>query len=132
MRHRIQLLKTAALALGVAFASQSAVAQEQVGSFTVFVGKSDLTNANGKALVEPWKVLSRDRANYHRFGVSQPGDEWDPFFGTNKSRKGIQALVARGNVGPKAAKRLRNGGTILIRVFGQGGKPTAIKISVPN
>ncbi|WP_424940638.1 hypothetical protein [Aliiroseovarius sp. S253] len=132
MRHRIQPLKTAVLALGLALASQVAVAQDQIGSFTVFIGKSDLTNAKGAALSEPWKVLRRDRANYHRFGVSQPGDQWDPYFGSSQSRKSLQTLVARGNIGPKAARRLKSGGIILVRVFGQGGKPTAIKVSVPQ
>ena len=131
MRYRIQLLKTAALALGMALASQTAVAQEQIGAFTVFIGKSDLTDEKGAALSEPWKVLRRDRANYHRFGVSQSGDQWDPYFGSSQSRKSLQVLVARGNVDPKAAKRLRSGGIILVHVFGQGGTPTAIKISVP-
>jgi len=132
MRYRIQLLKTAAVALGMAFASHAAVAQEQIGAFTVFIGKSDLTNAKGAALSEPWKVLRRDRANYHRFGVSQPGDQWDPYFGNSQSRKTLQTLVANGNIGPKAAKRLRNGGFILVRVFGQDGTPTAIRVSVPK
>ena len=131
MRYRIQLLKTAALALGVALASQVSVAQEQIGSFTAYIGKSDLTNDNGAALSEPWKVLRRDRTNYHRFGVSQPGDQWDPYFGSSQSRKSLQALVARGSVDSKAAKRLKNGGIILVSVFGQGSKPLAIKISVP-
>ncbi|NDW53699.1 hypothetical protein [Aliiroseovarius sp. PrR006] len=131
MRHRIQLLKTAAVALGMALASQAAVAQEQISAFTVFIGKSDLTNDKGATLSEPWKVLRQDRANFHRFGVSQPGDQWDPYFGSSQSRKSLQTLVARGKVDPKAAKRLRSGGIILVRVFGQGGKPTAIRISVP-
>lgn len=131
MRYRIQLLKTAAVALGLALASQAAVAQEPIGSFTVFVSKSDLVNDNGAVLAEPWKVLRRDRANYHRFGVSQPGDQWDPYFGSSQSRKSLQTLIARGSVGSKAAKRLKNGGIILVSVFGQGNTPSAIKISVP-
>lgn len=132
MRHCFHPLKTAVLALGLGLASQMAVAQDQIGTFTVFIGKSDLTNAKGAALDAPWKVLRRDRANYHRYGVSQPGDEWDPYFGSSQSRKTLQGLVASGNIGPKAAKRLKSGGIILIRVFGQGGKPTAIKVSVPE
>ncbi|SMR70978.1 hypothetical protein SAMN04488030_0598 [Aliiroseovarius halocynthiae] len=131
MSQHTQMLKRAALTLVMAMASQVAVAQEQLGSFTVFIGKSDLTNDKGAALSEPWKVLRRDRANYHRFGVSQPGDQWDPYFGSSQSRKSLQKLVARGGVDSKAAQRLKNGGSILVRVFGQGGKPSAIKISVP-
>lgn len=131
MRYRIQLLKTAAMALGMALASQTAVAQEQIGAFTAFIGKSDMTNDKGATLSEPWMVLRQDRANFHRFGVSQPGDQWDPFFGSSQSRKSIQSLIARGKVDPKATKRLRSGGIILVQVLGQGGKPSAINISVP-
>lgn len=132
MRHCIQPLKTAVLVLGLGLASQAAVAQDQIGSFTVFIGKPDLTNAQGAALSEPWKVLRRDRENYHRFGVSQPGDDWDPYFGSSQSRKSLQSLIAQGKIGAQAAKRLKNGGLVLIRVFGQAGKPTAIKVSVPK
>lgn len=90
MRYRIQLLKTAALALGMALASQTAVAQEQIGAFTVFIGKSDLTDEKGAALSEPWKVLRRDRANYHRFGVSQSGDQWDRISAAAKAAKAFR------------------------------------------
>lgn len=131
MRYRIQLLKTAAVALGMALASHAAVAQEQIGVFTVFIGKSDLTNDKGTTLSEPWKALRQDRTNFHRFGVSQPGDQWDPYFSSSQSRKSLQTLIARGSVGSKAAKRLKNGGIILVSVFGQGNTPSAIKISVP-
>ncbi|WP_298908347.1 hypothetical protein [uncultured Aliiroseovarius sp.] len=131
MRYRIQLVKTAAVALGLALASHAAVAQEQIGAFTAFIGKPDMTNDKGATLSEPWRVLSQDRTNFHRFGVSQPGDQWDPFFGSSQSRKSLQNLVARGDVSSKAANRLKSGGIILVRVLGQGGKPTAINISVP-
>ena len=132
MHHYTRTLKTMAVALGMSFASQFAVAQDQIGSFTVFIGKPDLTNAKGATLTTPWRVLQRDRTNYHRFGVSQPGDQWDPYFGDSKSRKSIQALLASGNVEPKAASRLKNGGSVLVRVFGRAGKVTALRISIPN
>ncbi|MCK0142923.1 hypothetical protein [Aliiroseovarius sp. F20344] len=132
MARHFKLLKTSVLAFGFAIAAQVAVASEQIGAFTVFIGKPDLSNAKGAALSDPASILRRDRANYHRFGVSQPGDEWDPYFGSNKSRKNIKALLEKGGIGPKAAKRFKNGGTVLIRVMGAGGKPTAIMVSVPN
>lgn len=131
MRYRIQLLKTAALALGMAFASQTAVAQEPLGSFSVFIGKPDLTNANGAALDAPWKVLRRDRENYHRYGVSQPGDEWDPYFGSSKNRNNLQAFAANGKISAQAAQRLATGGAVLVQVLGAGGVPSAIRVSVP-
>ena len=62
-------------------AAVPAAADQMVGQYTAFIGQDDLYNSKGKRLTEPWQILRQDRAKYHRFGVSQPGDEWDPYFG---------------------------------------------------
>lgn len=131
MRGYARPLKTMTLALSMSFASNFAVAQDQIGSFTVFIGKPDLTNAKGAALTVPWQILQQDRTNYHRFGISQPGDEWDPYFGDSKSRKNIQNFIAHGGIDAKAASLLTTGGKVLVRVFGSGNKVTSIQISTP-
>lgn len=108
-----------------------AAAQDLVGSYVAYIGTADLYNSKGARLTEPWQVLRQDRANVHRFGVSQAGDEWDPFFGSIDNRAIMERMVMNGTIDPGAARTLVNGGaTVFVRIFGQGNRGDFIRVTV--
>lgn len=110
-----------------------AQAQDIIASYVAYIGQPDLFNSKGARLTQPWQVLRQDRANFHRFGISQPGDEFDPFFGSIENRKIMERMVMNGSIDPQAAKRLLQGGAVVfVRIYGRGNTGTSVKVTVAN
>jgi hypothetical protein len=132
MTRLVSLARTALIgavaALGLAGA---AAAQTMIGSYSAYIGWDDLHNSNGARLSAPWQVLRQDRANYHRFGIRQAGDEWDAFFGSIDNRAAMERMIMNGAIEPSAAQILMQGGaTVFVRIYGQGGVGNSIRVTV--
>lgn len=119
----------AVVAAGMATA---ALSDTLLGGYWAYIGRADLYNSNGQRLTTAAQVLQQDRANLHRFGVSQQGDEWDPYFGSYEARSAIASLVRAGNIGPRARAVLRNGGgSVYVKVFGNNrGVLTRLRVTL--
>lgn len=106
-------------------------ADSLIGSYVAFIGQDDLYNSRGARLTEPWQVLRQDRANFHRFGVSQPGDQWDPFFGDIDNRAAMERMVMNGRIDPSAARALVNGGAMVsVEIHGSGSRGRSVSVTV--
>lgn len=126
---------SAAVALGVASfaASAPATAQELIGSYWAFIGTQDLYNSKGARLTAPWQVLRQDRANVHKFGISQAGDEWDPFFASIDNRAAMERMIMNGSIEASASRILMQGGaTVFVRIYGSGNRGTSVRVTVSN
>ncbi len=120
------LAALAALCLGPGVA-----AQELIGSYTARIGTDDLYNSKGQPLSAPWQVLRQDRANYHRFGISHPGDEWDPFFDSIENRAAMERLIRRGGLPPEVRRRIMQGGAqVRVSIFGSGGRGDWVEVTL--
>lgn len=109
----------------------AAPAQDVVASYVAFIGQDDLYNSDGARLSAPWQVLRQDRANLHRFGISQPGDEWDPVFADAENRAAMEAMVRGGSMTAPAAQAIMAGGAmVVVTVWGKGGLGTAVDVDV--
>ena len=123
-------MKFLAFALALMIASP-VHADEVVARYVAFIGQDDLYNSNGQRLSAPWQVLRQDRANFHRFGISQPGDEWDPLFQDANNRAAMEAMVMQGYINPQAARNLVSGGAmVVVTVFGNGGRGNRVDVDV--
>ncbi len=106
-------------------------AQELIGSYAAYIGQDDLYNSRGARLTEPWQVLRQDRANYHRFGISQPGDEWDPFFGDMNNRAAMERMIMNGRIDPAARQGLLRGDTtVVVRIYGRDNIGQYVEVTV--
>lgn len=106
-------------------------ADSLIGSYVAFIGQDDLYNSRGARLTKPWQVLRQDRANFHRFGVSQPGDQWDPFFGDIDNRAAMERMVMNGRIDPSAARALVNGGAMVsVEIHGSGSRGRSVSVTV--
>ena len=109
-------------ALTIGMVAQPVLAQEVIGSYAAYIGEDDLYNSEGTRLSEPWQVLRQDRANFHRFGLSQDGDEWDPFFEDADNREAMENMIMRGYIDPDAERMLLSGGAMVyVNIYGAGG-----------
>lgn len=121
----------AAVALALALAAVPAHADELLGSYNAHIGKADLYNSNGKRLTRAWQVLRQDRANFHKFGISQPGDETDDFFDSIENRAALEFMVEHGNISREASRAILKGGaTVHVEIYGNGGRGSRVGVIV--
>ncbi len=110
----------------------AAMADSLIARYVAFIGQDDLYNSSGSRLQEPWQILRQDRANVHRFGVSQPGDDWDPIFQDKNNRAVMENMLRNGHIDPSAAAKIVNGGVMVqVEVF-DGGVRDYLRVNVTN
>ncbi|GAA5073989.1 hypothetical protein N0B44_33695 [Roseibacterium beibuensis] len=132
MTRRFSLGLLAAICVGMmSVAALPVAAQQFLGQYTAYIGQQDLYNSNGQRLTEHWQILRQDRANLHRFGISQPGDEWDPWFGNYNARGAMEQMIMQGAADPVARQNIIAGGaTVVVQVYGWNGQPSRIDVQV--
>lgn len=133
MRFRRPAAASLAAAAAVAAAGLAAPAAGQgfIISYSAFIGTADLYNSAGQRLTEPWQVLRQDRANVHRYGISQPGDDWDPVFHDIDARAAMERLAMQGAISPAARRAIMRGGVlVLVEVYELGGRLHSIDVDV--
>jgi hypothetical protein len=121
-------MRLAALALALLLATPAA-AQDLIASYTAYIGHADLHNSNGQRLREPWQILRQDRANFHRFGIRQFADEYDPVFASMQSRAQMESLLRQGTITPEARRAILRGDLIVhVQVWGMGNRLHSIRV----
>jgi hypothetical protein len=116
MKHRTAFFLTIAAAIGLS--AGIARADSLVEEYNAYIGEEDLYNSYGERLSEPWQVIRQDRANYHRYGTSQPGDEGDSFFASAKNREKAERMIEYGTIEKRAARALLSGGALInVQIF---------------
>ena len=125
-------LKTVCVAATLVLtAAGPAFAQDWIGGYTAYIGEDDLYNSKGARLREPWQILRQDRANYHRFGIRQRGDEGDPFFSSADNRAAMEQMLRRGSITREARHLLLQGGaTVYVDIYGRNGVGRSVEVTV--
>lgn len=99
----------AACAVVLASSAGAAHADELLESYSAYIGQDDLYNSNNERLTQPWQVVRQDRANVHRFGIRQPGDDIDSFFASARNRDLAERMIRDGTIESAAARLLLQG-----------------------
>ncbi len=120
----------AALAAMLAASAGAAKADELIESYGAYIGQDDLYNSSNERLTQPWQVIRQDRANVHRFGVRQPGDDLDGFFASPRNRELAERMIRSGQINGQAARLLLNGDVQIHVEIWRGGGGDYINISV--
>jgi S1-C subfamily serine protease len=90
-------------------------AQQLIESYQAFLSERDHFNSNGQRLTTAAAIIRQDRANFHRFGLKDPGDENDHYFSNARNRQTLERLLERGNADSSTVSTIVNG-TPLVRV----------------
>lgn len=110
MRGFAKCLVAGAVAIAWLAGGQAAQAQGRLlEEYVAFLGEADHFNSNGQRLTAPWQVLRQDRANFHRFGIRDDGDEDDRFFASAANRARMERMILNGHIEPSAGRRIVNG-----------------------
>jgi hypothetical protein len=106
-------------------------AAQLLDDYYAYIGEDDLYNSNGSRLTQAWQIIRQDRANYHRFGIRQSGDQGDTFFASKNNRATAEQMLLRGSIERSAARRLVRGGvTIHVEIYGTGSRGHFINVTV--
>jgi hypothetical protein len=117
-----------AMAPGVVLAQDS-----WLGSYVAYLGPNDHFNSNGARLTQPWQIIRQDRANYHRFGVRDPGDAWDAYFGSANNRAAMEGLLQRGTIDPSIRNAIVNSNVwVEVSIYGYGNTLTYVEVWVSD
>lgn len=124
-----RLIKILSLLLVLAaYPAHSAV---MLDAYTAYIGKDDLYNSKGVRLTEAWQVIRQDRANFHKFGTRQYGDESDSFFSSKNNRAIAERMIMRGNIDSSAADSIVRGNVIIyVEIYGYGSQGEYLNITV--
>jgi hypothetical protein len=112
------MLKRMIVALAIAAAAcmpTLAQAQQLIGSYVALLSERDHFNSNGVRLTSAAAIIRQDRANFHRFGIRDPEDQDDPFFGDQANREALEQMLDRGHADPGVVARIVND-VVLIKV----------------
>ena len=106
----------------------------EVARFSAMISASDYFNSSGARVTGVGPVLQQDRANVHRFGIVNSGDDIDRGFGDRATRARIPALYANGAGSEEIDRMIARGETFTMSVLvcGYGANPSAIYLSVNN
>lgn len=102
---------------------QAASAATLLEAYSAYIGSDDLSNSRGERLRQPWQIIRQDRANFHRFGISQRGDTGDGFFSSADNRALAEQMIRRGTITPAARQLILQGDALLhVQIYrGAGG-----------
>jgi hypothetical protein len=67
-----------------------------IESYTARLGPQDHHNSRGMPLRKLGEIIQQDRANYHRYSIRDPEDQYDGFFRSRRNRSRIQWMLRRG------------------------------------
>ena len=103
---------TAAAVMAAGLAGVTVPAAQAQGplleTYVAFLGTDDHYNSRGARLSEPWQIIRQDRANFHKFGIRDRGDESDRFFSSIANRGRMERMILNGYIDPNAAWRIVN------------------------
>jgi hypothetical protein len=122
-------LSLRAVILALLLPALPAAADGVIASYGAYIDVDDLYNSDGERLSAPWQVLRQDRANYHRYGIAQPGDEWDPVFHDLDARAALERLLRQGSISPAAARIIMRGDALVyVTIWGNGLNATWVDV----
>jgi len=116
------LVRKTILALGAMLAlaaASPASAAHLLESYDAYLSRADHFNSSGERLTTAAAIIRQDRANYHKFGIRDRGDEDDRFFDDVGNRAYLEHLINQGSSNPWVLRRIVSDDvTIHVDVYG--------------
>lgn len=105
---KIQTVAAAFLA-AAALLPASAAGQQLLDSYCTLITENDKSASDGYRLSDAASIIRQDRANFHRFGYRDQGDEGDRTFGSVAARERIPAMLDNGDSDPQVLRNIVRG-----------------------
>ncbi len=112
------LLLLSLIATSLLGTAATAAADNLRESYVAFLSSRDHFNSNGERLTNAAAIIRQDRANYHKFGKRDKGDEGDRFFASAQNREILERYLKRGTSTPGALSAIVNGTpVVLVKIY---------------
>lgn len=109
---RKTLLACAAV-LGLSLAAVPASAADLIGSYNAWLSRADHYNSNGQRLTSAAAIIRQDRANFHKYGIQDAGDESDTYFDNVNNRALLEQMLNDGTSDPGVLRQIVNGNVMI-------------------
>ncbi len=103
---RSLVIVAAAIGIGSPLATSAFAQGPLLEVYVAYLGTDDHYNSRGVRLTEPWQIVRQDRANFHRFGIRDRGDEGDRFFASMANRGRMERMILNGYIEGNAGYRI--------------------------
>jgi hypothetical protein len=111
-----KLVITAIAAATFAASVSTASADTYLGSYVARIGENDHYASDGYPLDTAAQMVRQDRANWHKFGVYDPEDENDSWFGDYDTRAWLEKALNRNSAMNKATRKAIVNGDPIVQV----------------
>ena len=114
-----------------AIAAPALAASYVMESYCAYLGDDDHYNSNGVQLTSAAQIVRQDRANVHRYGIVDDGDDWDSFFDNANNRARMESILSSGHFSKATARRIVNNLVyICVDIIGNGSRITDVQVDV--
>ena len=87
-------------------------------SYVAVLSERGHLNSSGERLTSAAAIIRQDRANFHKLGKRDPGDEGDRFFAGANNRELLEQLLNRGTSRPAVLRAIVNGTpTVTVKIY---------------
>lgn len=127
---RKNLIRAAALAMAFLAPTGAAIAQDLIAEYFTSIRAHDRVNSSGMPLNNFCATVQQDRANYHRFGIRDDGDQGDPIFSNKEARARILDTCVAMPGSEYVPQFILDGidRYIWVKVYGRNGVPIRVEI----
>ena len=93
----------------------------------------DHFNSKGKRLTTAAGIIRQDRANFHKFGKRDTGDQSDKFFASASNRALLEKFIERGRSTKSALNKIVNGTpNIVVKIYRNSSGNDYVNVTVIN
>jgi len=101
-------------AIGIALSQSPILAIEAYAEgYCTRISDEDKVASDGYKLKDAASIIRQDRANVHKFGKADPGDQVDAIFVDPKAREKIAAMIERGKMEADVAQEIVGGTPVI-------------------
>jgi hypothetical protein len=91
------------------FAVGPAAGATMIAEYDALLSSADHQSSTGEKLTTAAEIIRQDRANYHKFGIRDPQDGDDTYFGSASNRTFVEQMLERGNADPDVLQHIVDG-----------------------
>ncbi|MCP5536079.1 MAG: hypothetical protein H7A51_07555 [Akkermansiaceae bacterium] len=91
----------------------------------------DHFNSKGQRLTNAAAIIRQDRANFHKYGKRDAGDQSDKFFASANNRALLEKFINRGRSTKSALQKIVNGTpSIVVKIYRNDSGDDYINVTV--
>lgn len=115
------------------FPLNAAKADTLIESYVAFLSNSDHFNSKGQRLTDAAAIIRQDRANFHKLGHRDAGDEADSYFSKASNRELLERLINRGTSTRSAINAIVNGTPyVIVNIYRSNSGSHYVNVTVTN